>query len=131
LVCVAAGGLTTCDFAASTLGGMRQEEEVWPLTKKVNRLGEVGTFWPKFPLTVIPQLNWEKRPAPVDVEEFLGRIFRDVAVVNRDSIKLGEMYVDLNGWGAPEDYARAKKIAEGVLKNEASITAIFFAPKAT
>lgn len=32
------------DFAASTLGGMKQESEVWPLTKRVNRVGETGTF---------------------------------------------------------------------------------------
>ena len=131
LVCVAAGGLTTCDFAASTLGGMKQESEVWPLTKKVNRLGETGTFWPKFPLTVIPLLSWEDRPAPKDVDEFLRSVFRDVAKANRDHIKLGGMYGDLIGWDTPFDYARARRIAEEVLKNETSITEIHFAPKAT
>jgi len=131
LVCVATGGLTTCDFAASTLAGLKQESEVWPLTKKVNRIGETGTFWPKFPMTVIPLLSWEDRPAPKDVDEFLGNVFRDVAKANRDCIKLDQMFVDLNGWGSPYDYARARRIAEEVLKNEASITEIYFAPKAT
>ena len=47
VVCVAAGGLTTCDFCASTIGGMHQEAEVWPLTRRVNAVGETGTFWPR------------------------------------------------------------------------------------
>ncbi len=68
VVCVAVGGLTTCDLAASTIGGMKQEGEVWPLTKKVNRLGETGTFWPRLPLTVVPLPSWEGRPAPNNLE---------------------------------------------------------------
>jgi hypothetical protein len=131
LVCVAAGGLTTCDFAASTLGAMQQESEVWPLTKRVNRLGETGTFWPKLPMTVIPLLSWEDRPVPKDVDVFLRSVFRDVAKANRDYIKLAVMYVDLNGWGSPYDYARARRIAEDVLKDEASITELYFAPQTT
>lgn len=82
-------------------------------------------------MTIIPLLSWEDRPAPRDVDEFLGCVFRDVAKANRDYIKLGVMYVDLNGWGTPYDYARARRIAEEVLKNEANITEIHFAPKAT
>jgi hypothetical protein len=131
LVCVATGGLTTCDFAASTLGGMNQEAEVWPLTKRVNHLGETGTFWPKLPLTVIPLLSWEDRPAPQDVDQFLRTAFADVAKANRDYVKLNVLYVDLNGWGSPFDFARAKRIAQEVLKNETSITEIHFAPRGT
>ncbi len=129
LVCVANGGLTTCDFAASTLGGMKQESEVWPLTKRVNRIGETGTFWPELAMTVIPLLKWEGRPAPNDTEAFLKSVFLDVAKANREYIKLGVLYIDLNGWGNSSDYALARRIAGEVLINEPSITDIYFAPR--
>ena len=131
LVCVAAGGLTTCDCAASTIGGMNQEGEVWPLTKRVNREGETGTFWPRFPLTVVPQLKWETRQAPQDKAQFLRRCFADVAKANRDHVKLGIMYVDLNPYGGDYDFKRARTIAEEVLKSESSINEIYFATELT
>lgn len=84
LVCVAAGGLTTCDFSASTIGGMGQESEVWPHTKRVNRMGETGTFWPKLPLTVLPKVKWDGRPQPPDLEVFLTQCFSDVEKANRE-----------------------------------------------
>lgn len=129
LVCIANGGLTPCDFAASTLGGMNQELEVWPLTKRVNRIGETGTFWPKLSMTVIPLLKWAGREAPNDSDAFLRIIFQDVAKANRDYIKLGLLYVDLNGWGNSNDYSQARRIAEEILKDEPSITDIYFAPR--
>ena len=130
LVCVAAGGLTTCDFAASTIGGMNQEGEVWTLTKRVNREGETGTFWPRFPLTVVPQLKWEARTTR-DKDNFLRRCFADVAKANRDHVKLSVMYVDLNPYGGDYDYKRARTISEEVLKAEPSISEIYFAPELT
>lgn len=130
LVCIAAGGLTTCDCAASTIGGMNQENEVWPLTKKVNRIGETGTFHPRFPLTVVPLLEWEDRPKPVDTDDFLTRSFQDVAKANREYIKLKTLYIDLNGWGSAYPFYRAREIAERVLATESSIETIYFAPQA-
>jgi len=131
LVCVASGGLTTCDFAASTLGGMRQEAEVWPLTKRVNRMGETGTFWPKLPLTVLPQTKWEGRPGPADLEAFLTQCFTDVAKANRDHVQLPTLYVDLNAGGGDFDFALARRVAERVLAGEPSVKELYFAPKAT
>jgi hypothetical protein len=130
LVCVAAGGLTTCDCAASTIGGMNQQREVWPLTKKVNRTGETGTFHPSIPLTVVPLLKWEDRPTPDDPDDFLWRSFQDVAKANRDYIKLKTLYIDLNGWGSAYPFDDARRIAETVLAAEPSIDHIYFAPKA-
>lgn len=131
LVCVATGGLTTCDCAASTIGGMNQEREVWPLTKKVNRLGETGTFYPRFPLTVVPLLKWEDRPEPSDTDDFLRRSFQDVLKANRDYIKLKTLYIDLNGWGSDYPFDRARQIAEEVLSGDPGIETVYFAPKAT
>jgi hypothetical protein len=131
LVCVATGGLTTCDCAASTIGGMNQEREVWPLTKRVNRIGETGTFYPKLPLTVVPLLKWEDRPLPDDPEDFLTRSFQDVAKANREYIKLKTLYIDLNGWGSDYPFDQARQIAEKVLAGDSSIESIYFAPKAT
>lgn len=128
LVCVAAGGLTTCDFAASTLGGMDQKD-VWPLTLKVNQAGETGTFHPRLPLTVLPLLKWENRPEPSDDEEFLRQSFRDVVTANREHVKLKTLYIDLNGWGFDYDYELARRIAEEVLTNATDVETIYFAPK--
>jgi hypothetical protein len=107
-----------------------QESEVWPLTKKVNREGETGTFWPRLSLTVVPQLKWESRPAPDDTDGFLRRCFADVAKANRDYVKLSTMYVDLNPYGGEYDYARGRRIAEQVMINEPSVAEIYFAPEA-
>lgn len=93
-VCVAAGGLTMCDFAASTLGHMKQEQEVWALTKRINTLGETGTFWPRLPLTVLPQTTWESRYSEGD-ESFFKKCMQDVATANRDHVKLMDMYLNL------------------------------------
>ncbi|QCS49245.1 hypothetical protein FEK30_07245 [Picosynechococcus sp. PCC 11901] len=131
LVCIATGGLTTCDCAASTIGGMSQEREVWPLTKRVNRQGETGTFYPRFPLTVVPLLKWEDRPEPTDIGDFLRRSFRDVLKANRDYIKLKTLYIDLNGWGSYYPFDQARQIAEEILSGDPGIETIYFAPKAT
>lgn len=130
-VCVATGGLTACDFAASTIGGMNQEREVWPLTKKVNRMGETGTFWPRLALTVVPLPEWEGRSAAEDIDGFLRRCFEDVAKANRDYVKASSLYIDLNGWGSAYDFRRARRIAADVLGQEAGIATICFAPAAT
>lgn len=127
LVCVASGGLTTCDFAASTIGGMRQDEEVWPLTKRVNRLGETGTFWPRLPLTVVPQTTWEGRSDPEDSEVFLRKCFWDVAEANRLHVKLVDVFVDLNPYGGQFDMEKASPIAREVLSRESSILNLWFA----
>lgn len=126
LVCVASGGLTTCDFAASTIGGMRQEQEVWPLTKKVNRLGETGTFWPRLPLTVVPQTSWEQRARPDDINAFLRKNFLDVAEANRLHVKLPDLYVDLNPYGGKFEMAKALPIAREILSLENSIKNVWF-----
>ena len=131
LVCIATGGLTTCDFAASTIGGMDQESEVWPLTKEVNRVGETGTFYPRLPLTVIPLLSWDDRTEPTEVDEFLRRSFEDVAKANREYIQLKALYVDLNGWGSDYPFKRAREISEEILSKEPTIKEIYFASKAT
>lgn len=131
LVCVATGGLTTCDCAASTIGGMDQHGEVWPLTKRVNRLGETGTFYPRLPLTVVPLLQWEERPSPADSDDYLRRCFADVAKANRDYIKCSTLYIDLNGWGSDYPFEQARRIVEDVLAAESNIEMICFAPKAT
>lgn len=131
VVCVAEGGLTTCDLCACTLGGMKQEEEVWPLTKRVNLAGETGTFWPRFPLTVVPQPYWEGRPAPSDLEDFYRASFLDVATANREHVRLGVMFIDLNGYGTEYHFSAARRIAEDVLVCEPSIETIYFAEELT
>ncbi len=130
-VCIATGGLTACDFAASTIGGMNQEREVWPLTIKVNRQGETGTFYPRLPLTVVPLLKWKDRPVPTDTDDFLRRSFRDVLKANCDYIKLKTLFIDLNGWGSDYLFDRARQIAEEILSGDPGIETIYFAPKAT
>lgn len=105
--------------------------EVWPLTEKVNRIGETGTFHPRFPLTVVPLLKWNGRPMPKDTDYFLRRSFQDVAKANRDYIRLKTLYIDLNGWSCDYPFDDARRIAETVLSAEPSIEAIYFAPKAT
>lgn len=131
LVCVASGGLSTCDFVASTIGGMRQEQEVWPLTQHVNRLGETGTFWPRLPLTVIPQTTWDGRGAQENIQAFLRKCFLDVAEANRLHIKLPDMFVDLNPYGGRFDGEKALPIAREVLSQESTIVNIWFAAQAT
>lgn len=130
-VCVASSGLTPCDFTASTLGGMRQEDDVRPLTRRVNRKGETGTFWPKLPLTVVPQISWEGRQAPHDIDGFLRQCFEDVAKANREYVKLPEMFIDLNPCGGRFDMDRAMAVAREVLSREESISNIWFADKLT
>ena len=127
LVCVAVGGLTTCDTAAS-LAGLDQQT-VWPLTEKVNHLGETGTFWPKCPLTVLPLPTWEDRPAPADLDAFLRKCFADVAEANAKYVKLPTLYIDLNGWGFDYDFYKARRIAEEVLGAEPGVETLYFAPK--
>lgn len=131
LVCVASGGLTTCDFAASTVGGMRQEQEVWPLTRRVNHLAETRTFWPRLPLTVVPQTSWEGRAAPEDLDAFYRRVFDDVAEVNRNRVKLPDLFVDLNPYGGQFDRDAALPIAWDVLSCERTIVNIWFAAQVT
>jgi len=128
LVCLAIGGLTICDSAAYRIGGMDQKREVWPLTRRVNRLGETGTFHPNLPLTVVPLLSWEDRPARDDVDGFLRTCFEDVAKANREYIKLDTLYVNLSG--RPNEYPveYANRIAAEVLELEASIETIYFEP---
>ncbi len=81
-VCVANGGLTNCDLAAVDIGGMDRHEEVWPLTQRVNDLGETGTFHPRLSMTVVPLISWGRRNRPDNIEEFLQKSFEDVAEVN-------------------------------------------------
>ena len=131
LVCVATSGLTTCDWAASTVGGMDQEREVLPLIKKVNRAGETGTFYPRLPLSVVPLLKWDDRPAPTDADAFLRSSFEDVAKANREYIQLKTLCIDLNGWGSDYPFDQARQIAEDVLLRDPGIEEICFAPKAT
>lgn len=129
VVCIASGGLTTCDFAASTIGGMRQEQEVWSLTKRVNHEGETGTFWPRFPLTVVPQLSWEDRSAPRDLEPFLRKSFWEVVKANRDYIKLPDVFLDLNPYGGHYDMEKALIIAQEILCHDNTISNLWIAPK--
>lgn len=131
VVCVASGGLTMCDLAAATIGGMRQEDEVWPLTKQVNRLGETGTFWPRLSLTVVPQTKWETRGAPSDLAAFLRKCFLDVAEANRLHIKLPDVFVDLNPYGGAFSMRDAVPIAREVLSREATIVNLWFASEVT
>jgi len=130
-VCVASGGLTACDFVASTVGGMLQEQEVWPLTKRINRLGETGTFWPRLTLTAVPQFSFETRHAPEDLDSFLESIFTDVVRANNTYIKLPDLYVDLNNYGGHFDFSMALPIARQVLSNDHSISRVWFADELT
>ena len=127
LVCVAVGGLTTCDFAASTVGGMQQEQEVWPLTKRVNLEGETGTFWPRLSLTVVPQISWEQRPSPSDLDSFLRQSFMDVAKANREYVKLDDVFLDLNPYGGHYDMKKALPIAREILCSEKTIVNLWIA----
>jgi hypothetical protein len=129
LVCVATGGLSTCDCAASVIGKMNQREEVWPLTRQVNQLGETGTFYTRFPLSVVPLPSWEDRQMPDDLEGFLRKSFQDVAVANRDYIKQKVLVIDLNGWGSFYPFELARKIAAEVLSSESSIESVYFQSK--
>jgi hypothetical protein len=130
VVCVASGGLTTCDFAASTIGGMKQEQEVWPLTKRVNQLGETGTFWPRLPLTVVPQTAFNGRPPIENIDDFLRNCFLDVAEANRLHIKQSDVYVDLNPYGGRFEMEKALLIARQILSQESSIQNLWFADAA-
>lgn len=129
LVCVASGGLTACDFAASTIGVMRQQEEVWPLTYRVNEMGETGTFWPRLSLTVVPQMAWETRKKPEDLENFFRTCFLDVAKANRLYVKQADVFVDLNSGGGYFDTRIALPIAREILMNESSIKNLWFIPE--
>lgn len=131
LVCVAAKGLTTCDCAATAVGGIDGMTVAAAITK-VNQLGETGTLWPRLPMTIIPLLQCEERKSPDedDIDEFLRRSFQDVAKANREYIKSRVLYIDLNGWGSGYDYRRARRIAGEVLANEQTIDAVYFAPRA-
>ena len=130
LVCVASGGFTICDCAASTVGGMKQMEEVWPLTDRVNQTGETGTFYPRLPLTVVPLLKGKGRPESMDTHDFLRRSFEDVAKVNREHIKSKTFYIDLNGWSSYYPFDAARRMAEEVLCRDSDIETIYFARKA-
>ena len=131
VVCVASGGLTTCDFVASTLSKMRQEQEVWPLTKRVNRLGEAGTFWPRFALTVVPQFAWESRAVSQDLSDFLRKSFEDVAEANREHVKLPSLFLDLNPYGGNYQRDVALPIARDILGAEPSILTVWIANQST
>lgn len=126
-VCVASGGLTTCDLAAISIGKMNRHDEVWPLTRGVNDSGEAGTFHPRLPLTVLPQPYWNGR-VESDLEAFLTKSFQDVAKANRDYVRLETMVIDLNGWGAKYPYKDARRIAVEVLSNDPSISKVIFLP---
>lgn len=126
LVCAASLGRTMCDLAASRIGRMKQTQEVWPLTMRVNIHGETGTFWPLLPLTVVPQLSWPGRHAPVNLDEFLLKCFLDVAEANRDLVRLPDLFVDLNPYGGDFDKESAMPIARDTLAQEGSIKNIWF-----
>ena len=128
MVCLAIGGLTFCDCAACSLGGMNKNDEVWPLTKRVNRLGETGTFHPRLALTVVPLLSWEDRSVPGDVDSFLRKSFEDVAEAQREYIQLDTMFVHLGGREDAYPITRALEIAKEVLCDEESLETIYFAP---
>ena len=130
VVCVAAGGLTMCDFFASTLGGLNQREEVWPLTREANDLGKPRTFWPRLSLTAIPLPEWEERHQAEDIEAFYRGSFEEVARINREEVNLGTMHIDLNGWGSWYHFKLARQVAERVLDMEPSIQQIHFEPEA-
>lgn len=141
VICVSAGGLTSCDYAAATIGGMDQHEEVWPITLKANEDGTATTFFPRLTLTVIPQIISGKRPKPADEEVFLKDRFHEVAQINREIIGSKTLYVDLNGLNpdcffesarrsAEETlFRKARRIAESTLSASEEIEEIFFAPK--
>jgi len=131
VVCVAAGGLTTCDFLASTVGEMDQNKEVWPLTREVNLKGETGTFWPRFPLTVVPQFSWEGRGYPDDIDLFLERSFNDVVKANREYIKLDQLYVDLNSYCGSYDFEMAFRVAEKIFIDQEDIRDVYFMENGT
>lgn len=122
LVCVAADGFTTCDCAASVIGGMNKVQEVWPFTREVNRRGEVGCFWPRLPLTLLPQTSWEGRPDRTDAHAFLQKCFSDVAEINRLHIKFPDVFVDLNSYGGDFETEIAFSIAREILSKETSIS---------
>lgn len=129
LVCVASGGLTICDTAACSIGGMNQMDEVWPITRKVNELGETGTFWPRFPLTVLPLFKWDRSGSRIcDEQDFLVRSFERVLSINRDLVKLRTMFIDCNGWGCTYNYREAVRAAESVLRDAQDIDVIYFLP---
>ena len=141
MICVAAGGLTSCDYAAATVCGMDQREEVWPVTLKANETGTTATFFPRLTLTVIPQITWEKRPKPADEDTFLKARFQEVAQINLEIIRSKTLYVDFNGLNPDCFFASARKYAEEALFQKArrvgeetlsafqEIEEIFFAPK--
>ena len=131
VVCVASGGLTTCDFVASTLGKMRQEQEVWPLTMHVNREGETGTFWPRFALTVVPQFAWERRVMSENIQSFLRKTFEDVATANREHVRLPDVFLDLNPYGGDYQIELALPVAKEILGAEPSIRNLWVASKVT
>jgi hypothetical protein len=109
---------------------MRQEQEVWPLTKRVNTVGETGTFWPRLPLTVLPQTTWQGRAAAEDADTFLRKCFVDVAEANRLHIRLPDVFVDLNPYSGQFDPGRALPIAREVLSQDSTIVNLWFAATA-
>ena len=141
MICVAAGGLTSCDHAAATVCGLDQREEIWPVTLKANEAGTTATFFPRLTLTVIPQIIWNNRPKPADEDAFLKERFQEVAQINCEIIRSNTLYVDLNGlnpdcfFESARRYAeealllKARRIAEESLSASQEIEEIFFAPK--
>ena len=127
VVCMADGGLTMCDFFASTIGGMNQQDEVWPLTKEINKKGEVGTFWPKMPLTIIPKTSWEGRKEN-NLEGFFIKCFQDVAESNREYVQLKSMYLTINEYDT-EERMIALIQAKKILSNSAAIEKLWISPK--
>lgn len=124
-----------CDFAASTLGGIEQDK-VWKYTREVNKKGEVGTFWPRFPLTVLPQSYWEGR-YPRDRDHFFEACLKDVALANREHVKLKDMYIDFNdyygglfhsGVTKRSEIRTAKSFARRILPEFAEIETLWITP---
>ena len=64
------------------------------------------------------------------IEGFYRGCFEEVALINKEKIKLNTIHIDLNGWGFRYHYKLARQIAERVLTLEKSIQQIHFEPEA-
>ncbi len=128
-VAVAIGGLTPADAGIRTYFPEMSQPDIWKYYDRVNDLGETGTFYPRFPVTVVPLTRWENRVVSGNPRDFLERCFRDVIKANDDYIKVKTILVHLGsatGYGYPE--ALAINVASSVFSDSFSADTVYLHP---
>lgn len=98
LVCIAQTGLTCCSLYAEHIGGV-SHTELEQMVARVNKLNETGTFWPRLPLTIIPEIDSFSPYHREDSHDDLIRTyFVDVVTANQNHIKSTDIALDIHGY---------------------------------